>query len=214
MRTQGTLIKWNEDRGFGFAKTRDTGIEIFAHVSEFPRGGRCPQIGDPLSFEIVSGEDGRKRARAIVFELPAAGRADFTHAPTDSSASKPRTASPPRAQRETHARPRRPEHSRSGRGGRGVSGLIATALFLDMAVLGIREAVDAMRSASEAPPHAAIAAPVASPLSTPPAARCDGRTHCSQMRSCADAKWVQRNCPGAAMDGDGDGVPCETQWCR
>lgn len=45
MRTQGTLIKWNDDRGFGFAKTRDTGMDVFAHVSEFPRGGRRPQIG-------------------------------------------------------------------------------------------------------------------------------------------------------------------------
>lgn len=214
MRTRGTLIKWNEDRGFGFAKTRDTGIEVFTHVSEFPRGGRRPQIGDPLSFEIVSGDDGRKRARAIVFEVPATGRADLAHAPTDSSASKPRAASPPRAQRDTHARPRRPDRPRGGRRGRGVSALIATALFIGMAVLGIREAVDAMRSASVAPPPAAIAAPAASPLSTPPAARCDGRTHCSEMRSCADATWVQRNCPGAAMDGDGDGVPCETQWCR
>ena len=41
---------------------------------------------------------------------------------------------------------------------------------------------------------------------------CDGRTHCSQMRSCADAK-AHLQCPGASMDGDGDGIPCENQWC-
>ncbi len=23
-----------------------------------------------------------------------------------------------------------------------------------------------------------------------------------------------RNCPGVKMDGNNDGVPCETQWCR
>ncbi|WP_374012942.1 excalibur calcium-binding domain-containing protein [Pseudoxanthomonas koreensis] len=22
-----------------------------------------------------------------------------------------------------------------------------------------------------------------------------------------------RHCPGTKMDGDNDGVPCETQWC-
>ncbi|NQD79390.1 excalibur calcium-binding domain-containing protein [Pseudomonas sp. CrR14] len=43
---------------------------------------------------------------------------------------------------------------------------------------------------------------------------CDGRTHCSQMRSCAEATYFLRNCPGTQMDGDGDGVPCETQHCR
>ena len=44
--------------------------------------------------------------------------------------------------------------------------------------------------------------------------KCDGRTRCSQMRSCAEAKWFLENCPGTKMDGDHDGVPCEKQWCR
>jgi len=43
---------------------------------------------------------------------------------------------------------------------------------------------------------------------------CDGRTMCSQMRSCAEAKHFIRNCPNTQMDGDGDGVPCESQWCN
>jgi Excalibur calcium-binding domain len=42
---------------------------------------------------------------------------------------------------------------------------------------------------------------------------CDGRTYCSQMKSCAEATYFVRNCPGVEMDGDGDGVPCESQWC-
>lgn len=44
--------------------------------------------------------------------------------------------------------------------------------------------------------------------------RCDGRTHCSKMTSCAEARFFLANCPNVAMDGDGDGVPCETQWCH
>jgi len=43
---------------------------------------------------------------------------------------------------------------------------------------------------------------------------CDGRTMCSQMGSCGEAKYFIRNCPGTQMDGDGDGVPCESQWCN
>jgi hypothetical protein len=42
---------------------------------------------------------------------------------------------------------------------------------------------------------------------------CDGRTHCSQMTSCEEATYFLRNCPGVEMDGNGDGEPCETQWC-
>lgn len=44
--------------------------------------------------------------------------------------------------------------------------------------------------------------------------QCDGRTHCSQMTSCAEATFFIRNCPGTKMDGNNDGVPCESQWCR
>lgn len=42
---------------------------------------------------------------------------------------------------------------------------------------------------------------------------CDGRTHCSQMTSCAEATYFLQHCPGVKMDGGGDGVPCERQWC-
>lgn len=44
--------------------------------------------------------------------------------------------------------------------------------------------------------------------------RCDGRTHCSQMTSCAEATFFLKNCPGVKMDGDNDGIPCEQQWCK
>jgi hypothetical protein len=43
---------------------------------------------------------------------------------------------------------------------------------------------------------------------------CDGRTHCSQMTSCEEATYFIKHCPGTKMDGDGDGIPCERQWCN
>ena len=44
--------------------------------------------------------------------------------------------------------------------------------------------------------------------------RCDGRTYCSQMTSCAEATYFIEHCPGTKMDGNNDGVPCEKQWCK
>lgn len=55
---------------------------------------------------------------------------------------------------------------------------------------------------------ASTAAPTAAPF------HCDGRTRCPQMRSCAEATYFIQHCPGTTMDGDGDGVPCEQQWCQ
>jgi hypothetical protein len=43
--------------------------------------------------------------------------------------------------------------------------------------------------------------------------RCDGRVYCSQMTSCEEAEFFLAKCPGVKMDGGGDGVPCEKQWC-
>lgn len=43
---------------------------------------------------------------------------------------------------------------------------------------------------------------------------CAGKTHCSEMRSCEEATFYQKNCTGTEMDGDNDGIPCEQQWCN
>lgn len=42
---------------------------------------------------------------------------------------------------------------------------------------------------------------------------CQGKTYCSEMTSCAEAKYYIKNCPGTKMDGDSDGIPCESQLC-
>lgn len=62
-------------------------------------------------------------------------------------------------------------------------------------------------------PQTVIAAPTGE-QAAPTSFRCDGRTHCSQMTSCAEATFFLRNCPNVKMDGNHDGVPCEQQWCN
>ncbi len=42
--------------------------------------------------------------------------------------------------------------------------------------------------------------------------KCDGRTHCSQMTSLAEAEFFLQHCPNTKMDGDRDGNPCERQF--
>ena len=61
---------------------------------------------------------------------------------------------------------------------------------------------------SQPAPSATSLAPVASQFT------CDGRTHCSQMRSCAEATYFLQHCPNTQMDGNNDGEPCEQQWCN
>lgn len=72
--------------------------------------------------------------------------------------------------------------------------------------------------APSAPPSSGVGTPPSgarpsTPTAEAPAFRCDGRQHCSQMRSCSEAKYFLAHCPGTKMDGDRDGVPCEEQLC-
>lgn len=51
------------------------------------------------------------------------------------------------------------------------------------------------------------------PVERPSPYHCEGKTHCSEMRSCEEAEFYLRNCPNTEIDGDRDGIPCESQWC-
>lgn len=185
MRFEGTLKSWNAERGFGFITPRTGGQDIFIHISAFPRDGRTPREGEALSFEVESTPDGRKRASRVQRPgMPAAA----AHAP---------------GPREPRRHPR--EERRSGIG----SALIALAVVAVLGWYGYGEYQRQM---------AARAQPVQGAPSAPDVLatgnfRCDGRTHCSQMTSCTEAKYFLKNCPGVQMDGNNDGVPCEQQWC-
>ena len=61
-RFNGTLKKWNAERGFGFVVAEQGGQELFLHLSAMPRDGCIPIVGEPLSFEVELDKDGRKRA--------------------------------------------------------------------------------------------------------------------------------------------------------
>lgn len=65
-----------------------------------------------------------------------------------------------------------------------------------------------------APTRASVASDFTEAKPTSAQLSCDGRTHCSQMRSCAEATYFIQHCPNTKMDGDNDGVPCESQWCN
>lgn len=188
MRFEGKLDKWNDDRGFGFITPTRGGEPVFVHISAFPHDGHRPQLGEALTFEVEPAGDGKKRA--IKVERPG-------------SAPRPRA---PVVARDMSARSNRPAARRS------YAGTVIAALLLAGVGAFAYMKLDAAPSsaASSAQDGSASAAPAAAMS----AFRCDGRTHCSQMTSCEEAKYFLRNCPGTQMDGDGDGIPCEMQWCR
>lgn len=191
MRFDGILTSWNEATASGIITPGKGGDEIAVHAPAFPHGGAGPAVGEPLSFEVELGPDGNKRAHSIA---------------------RPGSSSRP-AERHAQAR--------------SSSSLVTAALVILTASAAVYYA--SMRQDGEQPlllPGPAVGSHAAeiphehktdlvaaSRFARPASAACDGRTRCSQMNSCAEAKFFVGNCPGTEMDGNGDGVPCESQWC-
>jgi cold shock CspA family protein len=67
----GTMLWFNEDKGFGFIRT-DDGERLVVHANAFAPGhapsGRC--AGVSVSFERVDGDEPRAVAVTIVEESP------------------------------------------------------------------------------------------------------------------------------------------------
>ncbi len=72
MQFSGTLKSWNDDRGFGFIEATQGGQEIFVHIKAFPAGTGRPLVGQQLSFEVETTDNGKKRARSV--QYPARAR--------------------------------------------------------------------------------------------------------------------------------------------
>jgi cold shock CspA family protein len=179
MRTHGTLIKWNDERGFGFIAPAQGDGEIFVHISAFPRDGVRPSIGELISYETQPGTDGRLRAVAVM---------------------RP-------GRRVASAR----QSGRARRGGkeRRLGSIVAFLAIIAIGVYGYSRIGDRGAVPAAARPERQGAAAKSRENYS-----CDGRTRCSQMTSCAEARYFLRHCPGTKMDGDYDGEPCESQWCN
>ncbi|GLT20179.1 cold-shock protein [Vibrio zhanjiangensis] len=49
---KGKIVRWVDERGFGFINTEELNGDIFVHVSKFKKGDRRPQVGDEVEFQL------------------------------------------------------------------------------------------------------------------------------------------------------------------
>lgn len=67
MRLKGKLIKWNDEKAFGFILTNGGGDHVFIHKSAFSNKQRTPQINDTITFSITKDKQGRYCADEATF---------------------------------------------------------------------------------------------------------------------------------------------------
>lgn len=190
---EGIVKTYNTDRGFGFIQCDDNRKDIFFHISDFPNKHQLPRIGEKLKF-YVDLSDRKPRAKNII-------RLEMKSAQPDSSG---------RAQ----STKRKAQKNKGFNLVNFFIGAAIVAIFISVFVpfvSGIYTREKLKREPVNSPESMRISSK--SSINNPTSNyRCDGRTHCSQMKSYEEAVYFINNCPGTEMDGDGDGEPCERQF--
>ncbi|WP_076411965.1 excalibur calcium-binding domain-containing protein [Shewanella sp. UCD-KL12] len=200
---RGKIVRWNDEKGFGFIKPETAnGKDVFIHISILKQMVRKPVVGDQVNYFSELQSDGKSKAI----------KANIEGVAVIASTSK-------RDATTNHNKKSHNRHSRQSKSSSVM--LIPLLVILVLGIFGFQrfEALTAQSNTqveiSNEPPLQQLAAEPIKWEQPNETFRCEaGKQHCSQMRSCAEAKYYQRNCPGTKMDGDSDGIPCERQWCN
>jgi uncharacterized membrane protein YsdA (DUF1294 family)/cold shock CspA family protein len=88
MRFKGTIIEWNEARGFGFIEPALGGERVFCHISAFRDRSERPAVNKVVTYAPGRDERGRPRAQQIRYSTAPKPR----YAPSNTVATKPRMA--------------------------------------------------------------------------------------------------------------------------
>jgi cold shock CspA family protein len=179
---KGQLKSWKDDKGFGFIQSSELKQDTFIHISTLKAMSRKPKVGDFIYFDVEKQANGKTKAVNCRIEGVAA-KAIQRHKP--------------RIHRNTSA----PKNK----------------LILILVVIGIGAFAFQRLGLSTATSPPQYIPNTVTPDNTLNRAfsksnanfSCDGRQHCSQMTSRAEAEYFIKYCPNTKMDGDRDGIPCE-----
>ena len=69
MRSQGKIIKWYDDKGFGFIRATTDSKDVFLHISQIHQLKKRPEINELVTYEVTKDEKGRFRAVNVAYLL-------------------------------------------------------------------------------------------------------------------------------------------------
>jgi cold shock CspA family protein len=64
---KGKLVRWIDEKGFGFIKPENGGNDVFIHISSL-KSSRKPIIGDTILYEINIDANGKLQAINAIIE--------------------------------------------------------------------------------------------------------------------------------------------------
>lgn len=189
---RGTLVRWNEEKGFGFIKPESASTkDVFIHISILKQMTRKPVVGDQINYFSECQSDGKIKAIKANIEGVAVIASNQNR-----KASTKYTA-------DSQLRHQRKPKSSSGL-------LIPLLVLLGLGIFGFKKYEEI--TITPVLTNKDVEQMQFNPVQN---FRCEaGKNHCSQMQSCDEAMFYNKYCPNTKMDGDGDGIPCERQWCN
>ena len=229
---EGKIKTYNEERGFGFIEIAGESKDLFFHIKDFTNKNVPTKVGESLKFLKVQ-DAGKFKADHIV-------RLDISYQKTPSKiVSQHNDLQIERA--VPYRQPKNSVLSKLITGiGLIIIVILAVLVYgkyqnykiqkqqqLEHLMQEQKRLVSEQRAALGNLPEQGLSeqgrknlevstnTPIRSTASSTSVSspyQCDGRTHCSQMRSYDEAVFFLRNCPGTQMDGNHDGVPCERQF--
>lgn len=224
MHMDGIVKTFQHERGFGFIAIEGEKKNLFFHIKDFPHREIMPQIGEKVRFEIVEAQ-GKLRAVDImrldlkseaVREAPQSRtlsnfdqqKSRLEHSRADLKVEVVRHTPQSRALANLDQQSRRREGRPVRSAGNWIRNIgIIVMVCLAYAVYHKYQVWKNNQPEQIRPVQKIIAEPL--PENN---FKCDGREHCSQMSSYEEALFFIRHCPNTKMDGDQDGIPCESQF--
>ncbi len=186
MRYQGTIIQWNDDRGFGFIAGNDGSNKLFIHISAFADRNNRPGLGKIVLYEVGKDNNGRERAINAAF-------------PVMAHSAKNRSI--------------RQNQNDNSVAASWLKLLLSVSVII-FCIFVIWQS--SKKDQNDIQVNATINSDTqelnGSDTNSGDRFVCDGRIYCSDMSSYEEARFFIENCPGTQMDGDGDGNPCEKQF--
>lgn len=237
----GKIKSFSPSRGFGFIKVEGDVDDVFFHIKDLPQNNIAPKIGEALQFMLVE-EQGRFKAGNIqrVDLVSKSKTVPSSNKKTVRNQASPRYQEVGHkssiitvvgimiavilgyftyakyqsysAEKQRKAEQLMLEQAQIVEAQRKALGQLPEQILTEQ---GMRN-LDAGLHQTNQPRSEHVTQSIDKqngrlPVSTGQF-KCDGRTHCSEMRSYEEALYFLRNCPNTKMDGNNDGEPCEQQF--
>lgn len=210
---RGVLVRWNDEKGFGFIQPeKNAAQDVFIHISVLKKMARKPIVGDSILFQTEVQNDGKRKAVIASIEgvaVVAASATTRSHSHIQS--------------RSENFNNKNKAHYHSPRKS-SFNTIIPLLIIVAIVIFGFKQyqefneapAIDEVPvlTNEDTQPMPMYETKARTQATATPSFQCEaGKTHCSHMSSCAEATFYIQHCPNTQMDGNGDGIPCERQWC-